>query len=268
MPPKPPHTAHDPPGTAAFICSLQSVVVALMAARSGAGVARATWLAVALSVAGVACLELPSALSGGGGGGAFCVGDLIALGQPVGFGLSYVVLEEAMADHPDDELPIAALQCIVIAVAAVAAASVDSGAAPWSLPWEHLLAATMGGAPAWGVPAAVAYTGLVSTSLTIWLTARVFAKLPSTDASVILASEPLWATGVAVALLGAPVGASDAVGGALILGGLACNQGLLDRLVPGLADELAEHTASPGGTSRRRDEAPPGPGVDGARRRD
>ena len=106
-----------------------------------------------------------------------------------------------MEKHPEDELPIAALQCAVIALAAVTAASVDASAAPWALPWDHLLTATANNAPAWGVPAAIAYTGLISTSLTIWLTAKVFSKLPSTDASIILASEPLWATAVAVGLL-------------------------------------------------------------------
>ena len=227
-------------GTAAFICSLQSVVVALMAARSS-GVAIQTWIAVALSVCGVGCLELPSVLAGGGS--AFCIGDLVAFGQPLGFGLSYVLLESVMEEYPEDELPIAALQCAVIAAAAVTAASLDASTLPWSLPWGHLLTATAGDAPAWGVPSAILYTGLISTSLTIWLTARVFSRLPSTDASIILASEPLWATAVAVGLLGAQVGASDALGGALIISGLACNQGLLDGVLPVFAEAEAEAEA-------------------------
>ena len=224
-------------GTAAFICSLQSVVVALMAARSS-GVTFQTWLAVGLSVCGVGCLELPSVLAEGGS--AFCIGDLVAFGQPIGFGLSYVLLESVMEKHPEDELPIAALQCAVIALAAVTAASVDASAAPWALPWDHLLTATANSAPAWGVPAAIAYTGLISTSLTIWLTAKVFSKLPSTDASIILASEPLWATAVAVGLLHASVGPSDALGGALIIAALACNQGLLDGVLPNASEDVVE----------------------------
>ena len=101
----------SPPGTTAFICSLQSVVVALMAARS-TGVAPQTWVAIGLSVAGVGCLELPSVLpsvlhaaEAGAGAAAspFHLGDVLAFGQPIGFGLSYVVLEEAMAEHPADE---------------------------------------------------------------------------------------------------------------------------------------------------------------------
>lgn len=224
------------PGTAAFICSLQSVVVALIASRT-AGVAPRTWLAIACSVAGVGCLEvLPGVLSGGGAEGLsaplFHLGDLVAFGQPLGFGLSYVVLEEAMTNHPNDELPLAALQCAVIGAAAVAATSVGAHQLPWELPWELMLPGGAPAGPAWGVPAALLFTSLISTSLTIWLTAKVFKRVPSTDASIILASEPLWATGFAVLLLGQSVGGADAVGGALILTALACNQGLCDPLLP------------------------------------
>ena len=235
------------PGTAAFICSLQSVVVALtsawLAQRDGSdkGVAPQTWAAVALSVAGVGCLELPSA------SGSLCLGDVLALGQPIGFGLSYVVLEDAMARFPDDELPLAALQCAVVAMAAVATAAAGAHAAPWDLPWDHMLPAALPAvgpdaaatAAAWGVPLAIAYTGVISTALTIWLTAKVFKRLPSTDASIILASEPLWATAFAAALLHEPFGAMSCAGGALILGALACNQGAFDAMVPGWQAEDA-----------------------------
>ena len=51
--------------------------------------------------------------------------------------------------------------------------ALDAAAPPWALSWDHLLTATSGGAPAWGVPCAIAYTGLISTSLTIWITAKV-----------------------------------------------------------------------------------------------
>lgn len=223
------------PGTAAFICSLQSVVVALMASGS---VAKHTWLAIGLSVCGVAALELPSvfeatsAAADAAAASPFALGDLVAFGQPIGFGLSYVVLEDAMAEHPNDELPLAALQCAVIGAAAVAATSLGAHALPWDLPWEHMLPGAAPNGPAWGVPLAVLYTALISTSLTIWLTAKVFKRVPSTDASIILASEPLWATACAMLLLGATVGPSDAAGGALILSALAMNQGLFNDALP------------------------------------
>merc|ERR1719472_184805 len=84
---------------------------------------------------------------------------------------------------------------------------------------------------AWGVPAAIAYTGILSTALTIWLTAKIFKKLPSTDASIILATEPLWATGFAAILLHESLVPSSAVGGVLILSALAANEGACDGLL-------------------------------------
>ena len=74
------------PGTAGFICSLNAVVVALMVGQRTGCVSPRTWWAVGISVLGVGCLELPGALASGIGG--LCLGDLVAFGQPLGFGAS------------------------------------------------------------------------------------------------------------------------------------------------------------------------------------
>lgn len=215
-------------GTSAFICSLQAVVVALLVARSTGVLAQPTVAAIVLAVAGVGCLELPSVLADGGG---FALGDLIAFGQPVGFGASYVLLEKALADAaPEDALPLAALQCAVIAAASLAASSLSAGVLPTDLDWSLMLPhpdAEGGLLAQWAVPAAVLYTGVISTALTIWLQALVFANLPAVDASVILVSEPLWATMCAVLLLGDRVTAADYVGGALIMLALAVQNELV-----------------------------------------
>ena len=76
-----------------------------------------------------------------GGVKAYTLGDLVALGQPLGFGMSYIVIEQAVKDHPDDELPLAALQCMLIGAATLGIASASAGAAPWDLPFEMLLPA-------------------------------------------------------------------------------------------------------------------------------
>ena len=203
---------------AAFICSLQAVFVALLGSLKpgGAPVATRTWGAVALAVAGVGCLELPSALADGGP--AIGLGDIVALGQPLGFGISYLLLEAAMEEHPEDGLSLSAVQCAVVGTAAIGAAGLVGGggggeggvggmhfSAPWELPWGHLLpslvasvdmdsaaASVAAAAPAaWAVPACVAFTGLVSTALTVWLCALTFKRLPAVDASLILTTEPL-----------------------------------------------------------------------------
>lgn len=223
--------------TCAFICSLQAVVVAVYTALSGRGLTLKTSAAVALAVCGIGFLELPSVLEGGLD--ALCVGDLVALGQPLGFGMSYIVIEQAVKNHPDDELPLAALQCLLIGAATLGIASATAGTAPWDLPFEALLPAADAASPAeaWAVPGAVLYTGMWGTAATIWMQAAVFKRLPAVDASVILSTEPLWATGLAALMLGDAIGANDFMGGALIISALLVNEGLLK--LPGLADEAA-----------------------------
>ena len=67
------------PATCAFICSLQAVVVALITAWRGGGLALKTGVAVGLAISGIGFLELPEVLAGGLD--ALCTGDLVALGQ-------------------------------------------------------------------------------------------------------------------------------------------------------------------------------------------
>mmetsp|Transcript_21479 Transcript_21479/g.37889 ORF Transcript_21479/g.37889 Transcript_21479/m.37889 type:complete len:432 (+) Transcript_21479:318-1613(+) len=219
-------------GTAAFICSLNAVVVAVMIGQKTGCVSPRTWWAIALSVLGVACLELPTVL---GGGAEFCLGDLVAFGQPLGFGASYVLLEQSLADHPEDELPIAALQVLMTCFASLAAASWAYGAPIWDLPWASLLpnaadaASTIDGVEAldWTVTGPLIYSGAITSALTIWLQMLVFSKLPAVDASLLMTTEPLWAVLTAVVLLGDVVGANDYVGGGLILLALTIQQGLI-----------------------------------------
>ena len=146
-----------------------------------------------------------------------------------------MLLEQALADHPEDELPIAALQVLVTCVVALAAASFSYGVMLWELPWDILLphapdadAVTVAGlAASWTVPAALLWAGTITSALTIYGQMLVFAKLPAVDASVLLTTEPLWAALSAVVLLNAHLGLTDYAGGLLILLALAVNQGLL-----------------------------------------
>ena len=213
-----------PAANAAFICSLQAVVVALLARG---GVARRTWLGVALAVSGVACLELggPAVTDA-----ASPVAFLLALGQPVGFGLSYLALEDAVEEHPDDAVALSAIQCVVIFGGAAAALGAALGA-PDAVADVSSALSTM--SPA--VAGTLAWCGLVSTSFTIWLQAEAFKRLPVIDSSLILTSEPLWAALVAAGLLGDTFSRGDVAGGLLILGACAVNDGLVP--LPDFLDE-------------------------------
>lgn len=184
----------------------------------------------------MACLELPGVLQNGLAG--LSIGDLVALGQPLGFGASYVLLADTMGEHPEDQTSLAALQCALVAVVFLGIASGSAGVPPTELAWGRMLP---GGVDAsapevasaalgvWTVPAAVAYTGLVSTALTIWMQAHIFKRLPATDASVILATEPLWAALCGYLLLGDALGVKDAAGGAFIMAALFVSMGSDER---------------------------------------
>ena len=174
-------------GTAAFICSLNAVVVAVMIGQKTGFVSPRTWYAIGLSVLGVACLELPSILSGGGG---LCLGDIVAFGQPLGFGASYVLLEQALADHPEDELPIAAMQVLTTCLAALAAASVAYGEPLWALPWADLLPRAVEVAST-SVDAAVSTLDAAADGATSLATSLV---VPAVSASAVAAATPPPAT--------------------------------------------------------------------------
>ena len=154
-----------------------------------------------------------------------------------------------MKDHPEDELPLAALQCMLCAVATLAIAAATAGAAPWDMAPRlgALLPGPTADVSSWAVPAAVLYTGLWGTAATIWLQVSIFKRLPAVDASVILSTEPLWAAGFAAMMLGDVVGANTVVGGALIVAALAVNEELLK--LPSDTEEASEAGFFGGATS-------------------
>jgi drug/metabolite transporter (DMT)-like permease len=190
---------------------LNVLVVAIGSALQSGSISRRTLLACGLAIAGVGFLEMPGMESG------FGLNDLLAFGQPLGFGLSYLRMEQVMKEHPNDALSLSAMQCLMVFLAAGSAATVGSDGliAPWDLSWGHLMSPE--------VMAAVAFSGIIATSLTIWLQSIVFSRLPAMEASIILTSEPLWATIAAVLLLGERVGLLEGVGGALIIAACVVN---------------------------------------------
>jgi drug/metabolite transporter (DMT)-like permease len=126
-------------------------------------------------------------------------------------------MERVMKEHPNDALALSSMQCLIVFLASGSAAMVGSDGliAPWDLSWGHLLSPE--------VVAAVAFCGIIATSLTIWLQGIIFSRLPAMEASIILTSEPLWATLFAVLLVGERVGMLEGAGGALIIAACVVN---------------------------------------------
>merc|ERR1712072_1530023 len=67
----------------------------------------------------------------------------------------------------------------------------------------------------------ILYTGLITTALALWVESIAFAKVPATDASLILTTEPLFAAGCGAIALGETFGTSDYIGASLIVGACA-----------------------------------------------
>eukprot|EP00565_Helicotheca_tamesis_P007585 CAMPEP_0185732822 /NCGR_PEP_ID=MMETSP1171-20130828/17613_1 /TAXON_ID=374046 /ORGANISM="Helicotheca tamensis, Strain CCMP826" /LENGTH=381 /DNA_ID=CAMNT_0028402405 /DNA_START=320 /DNA_END=1465 /DNA_ORIENTATION=+ len=179
-----------------------------------------TWLAATLCLVGVAVLELYD--PAGGGAAVFDqigFGDVLALLQAVGFGTSFFLTERMMRGQPDQALPITAVQVSTTALICFIWCISDgwigqAGSESFGIPNLFLNENTRTAA------AAVAWTGLITTALNRFVETTALGKMSSAEASVILATEPLWAALFAALLLSENFGVNDYVGGFLIV--LAC----------------------------------------------
>ena len=117
-------------------------------------------------------------------------------------------------------MPVSALKLCVVAVASLGLFELTplmNGATEFALrvpDFSAILASplALGG---------ILYTGLITTAAALWVESIAFAKVPATDASIILTTEPLIAAGVGAVTLGETFGVSDYVGAALIVGACA-----------------------------------------------
>mmetsp|Transcript_22812 Transcript_22812/g.54987 ORF Transcript_22812/g.54987 Transcript_22812/m.54987 type:complete len:508 (-) Transcript_22812:75-1598(-) len=228
------------PSRACVICSLNCIFVAIVAELMrvestkergyDTGFDLRKLIPALIAVAGVAIIELK------GAAGDPTVGDLICFAQPIGFGMGYLQLEELMKKEPSAALPVSAIKLAVVAAAAclffessphaaavglAANVDVDSvvegakqtiGGMGFQIPdFSPILASPV-------AMGAIAYTGLVTTSLALWVESVAFQRVAATDASIILTTEPLFAAAISAALVGETFGASDAVGAFFIVG--------------------------------------------------
>jgi drug/metabolite transporter (DMT)-like permease len=203
---------------ACVICSMHCVFVAVVAeywrvTRSQVETKYdlTRLLPAALAVAGVAIVELQ------GAGGAPAIGDALSFAQPIGFGMGYLTLEELMSKKPEAALPVSALKLVVVATASLLmfeVAPLFNGATDFALTMPDFT-------PIISSPLAlggILYTGLITTAAALWIESKAFAKVPATDASIILTTEPLIAALVGAVTLGETFGVSDYIGATFIVG--------------------------------------------------
>lgn len=233
-----------PAATVSFLGALVVIVPPILASfidkkKMGFKDEPQTWLAAFLCLVGVGVLEL----GGGGEGGATAGllddigwGDIWSLGQAVGFGTSFFITERMMAKEPSQALPITAFQCAMSALIAAVWAILDGTGVgngffafgqdhgAWllddSLKNSYTLPGMFMDSTLQNVAGAALFTGFVTTAANRVGETLALGRVTSTDASVLLATEPLWAAVFATILIGENLSLTDGIGGALIV--VAC----------------------------------------------
>lgn len=204
------------------ICSLHCVFVAAIAefmrvSKSAAEDETFDFLRLlpaAVAVAGVAIVELQ------GAGGDPNIGDLLSFAQPIGFGMGYLTLENLVRSRPDAGLPISFIKLCMVTLFSFLMFETY----PTVVQHQDLALRIPDFTPILSSPLAlggIAYTGLITTALALWVESIAFKRVPATDASIILTTEPLFAAAAGAYTLGETFGMSDYVGASMIIGACA-----------------------------------------------
>jgi len=236
------------PSRACVICSLNCIFVAVLAELVRVNETKERGystdfdlrklIPALIAVTGVAIIELKGAAGGP------VIGDLIAFTQPIGFGMAYLQLEELVKKQPSAGLPISFIKLAIVAVAACLFFESTPHAAKVSADLTSSVDALDAGLVVEGakqslsgitglrfqIPdftpilssplalGAIFYTGIVTTSLALWVESIAFQYVPATDASIILTTEPLFAAAASAVLVGETFGFSDVIGAVFIVG--------------------------------------------------
>jgi drug/metabolite transporter (DMT)-like permease len=201
---------------AAFLVQLQTVFIPVLAAALGLGaVSRNTWIGAVTAVAGVALLSSDKSH----GAASSLGGDALEVLSAVFF--SFYVLRLGAFCSRIQPATLVAVKIFVQAALSVGwavgmeALALAGPHAPYNAahvdahPWTpHVIAVNV---------AVVAWTGLMSSAVSGWLQSRGQQSVPPSEAAVIFATQPLWASATAALVLGEAFGPKGFAGGALIV---------------------------------------------------
>jgi drug/metabolite transporter (DMT)-like permease len=222
-----------PASRCSFISSLSVVTIPFMAALfMGKPLRPMSVVSAMIALVGVAILENIISIGGAGGAGGQAAaaaveaampagstifgvskGDLLALGQPFGFGYGVMRIEhymEKFAHIPSRVLTITATQCVTVCVSMFFWVLWDYGGTLPDLTYmlePHRLIA-------------LGWTGAISTVGALIIQAIALQKASATDAALIFSSEPIWGCLFAGWLLNEKMSKTTYIGGAFIL--VAC----------------------------------------------
>jgi drug/metabolite transporter (DMT)-like permease len=157
-------------------------------------------------------------------------GDILALGQPIGFGTAFTRIEryqEELKDVPNRILTIAAAQCVAVGVMSFF----------WVLYDFHGVIPNMAYMMEPHRVATIVWTGIVTTVVAIYIEGLALQKATATDASLAFSTEPVWASLFGFFLLHETIGSESYIGGSIIL--MAC-------VIGAVSDLLAENNDKAG----------------------
>lgn len=201
---------------AAFLVQLQTVIVPVLAGVFGLDkITPKTWLSSLIAVGGVALL---SSDKGHGTVSSF-TGDALEVLSAFFFSTYIIRLSKYCNEIPAN--PLVAMKIAVQAVLSIGwALSAEIGIlfnhGPNDLSKGDEVAAWTLGAVLVNA-GVVVWTGLFSSALSGWAQTKGQQGVPASEAVVIFATQPLWASGVAAIILGESFGAKGFAGGALIV---------------------------------------------------
>ena len=200
-------------GRAAFLVQCQTVIVPVLAGVLGLEVIRrSTWISSFVAIAGVALLSLDH----GAGTASSVTGDGLELLSA--FFFSTYILRLAQYCNTVRPSPLVATKILVQAVLSMGWATsvalmkhpdiaIDSTSSVPGWTWP-IVALNLG---------VVAWTGIVSSAISGWAQTKGQQLVPASEAVVVFATQPLWASAISGALLGESFGARGIAGGALIV---------------------------------------------------
>lgn len=145
-------------------------------------------------------------------------GDLLALGQPFGFGLAFMRIEhyvEKFKDVKNRVLTISAAQCVAVGFLSLL----------WVLYDFHGTIPNMAYMIEPHRIGAIAWTGIMTTVVAIYFEGIALQVASATEAALTFASEPVWAALFGAWLLHEELGINSYIGGVAILS--ACVYGAL-----------------------------------------
>lgn len=187
----------------AFTGTFTVLVVPILVGLSGRKISMSTWIAAAVALLGVGCLTTSGADPN--------IGDLWCILSAIMFGVHKWRSEDLTAQF-EETTELVSVQIFFLALASLVYCGPELWDTIQNNSWAELL--KMGQTLPW---LSLAYMGLGTTALTLWLEMASLKEVSSPLAALIYTAEPVWGSLFAYLCLEERWGAAGWVGAALII---------------------------------------------------